>query len=358
MSSVPLSRQDNVTSYSLAVPEYLIHGTIKDETRYRHYSSFFVIALSKNRLQLTLNRKMELIPGEKVKIKIYGLLLSSEVAQYEQGATKLDLLIEFVGRLRWQISNTLLQHTYATPKKLVDLGLSCKKIKSYLDYSFATTEDEYREVLMLRRKTYSAVNKMEYDRPLEQLKYFFDNYSDILIVRHRSNIIGSATIIYGNGKDKPFEVQQQLMNEGGASLEYNDSMIEVAALCVLKDYRKTDVMHGIFENLCYEMMKHKKDYIIASSDVFLAKTYKMIGFRDTGKTFIQPKYKDLHMHVLIVNKNAALKAIHIDFFRWWPIWGPIVKYMKKESIVTIGGWGSAKLYAREFAYKLMKALFF
>jgi hypothetical protein len=49
MSSAPLSRQDNVTS-SLSVPEYLIHGTIEDETRYRHHFSFFVIAPSKNRL--------------------------------------------------------------------------------------------------------------------------------------------------------------------------------------------------------------------------------------------------------------------------------------------------------------------
>jgi hypothetical protein len=133
-------------------------------------------------------------------------------------------------------------------------------------------------------------------------------------------------------------------------------MIEVAALCVLKDYRKTDVVHGIFENLCYQMMKHKKDYIIASSDALLAKTYKTIGFKDTGKTFTQPKYNDLHMHVLIVNKDAALKARNVDFLYWWPIWGPIVKYMKSESIITINFRSRIKLYVRELAYKTLKVL--
>jgi hypothetical protein len=140
------------------------------------------------------------------------------------------------------------------------------------------------------------------------------------------------------------------------NIEFNSSMIEVAALCVLKDYRRTDIVHGIFENLCYQMMKNKKDYIIASSDETLAKTYKQIGFSDTGKSFTQPKYNDLYMHVLIVSKNAALKSKNVSFLHWWPIWGEIVKHMKEESIIHISFLDRGRLLMREISYKIIKAL--
>jgi len=344
----------------LTIPQNLIHGTIKDDSRYRHFSSFSAIAISKNKLNLNLARKMELSKGQIIKIKVFGVVLHVEIIHYDDNANQLAVYVKFTGRLRWEISRILLQYTQFTPQTLSELGLSCRKIKGYLDYSFVEAPEEYQQVLMLRRQTYSDANKMEIDRPLDKLKYFFDDYSDILIVRHGGNIIGSAAIIYGDGESKPFEVQQLMISNSiePNGLEFNDSMIEVAALCVLKEYRRTDIVHGIFENLCYEMMKHKKEYIIASSDETLAKTYKSIGFVDTGKTFTQPKYNDLYMHVLIVNKNAALKAANVKFLHWWPIWGEIVRHMKETSIIKINRTDRVKLYVREISYKVIKALSF
>jgi hypothetical protein len=106
------------------------------------------------------------------------------------------------------------------------------------------------------------------------------------------------------------------------------------------------------------MIKNKKDYIIASSDEALAKTYKQIGFSDTGKSFTQPKYNDLYMHVLIVSKNAALKSKNVRFLHWWPIWGEIVKHMKETSLIEITYRDRIKLYAREVSFKAIKALTF
>ena len=344
----------------LTIPQNLIHGTIKDDSRYRHFSSFSAIAISKNKLNLKLARKMELNKGLLIKIKILGVVLHVEIIHYDDKTNQLAVYVKFTGRLRWEISGILLQHTQFTPQVLSDLGLSCRKIKGYLGYSFVQTAEEYQQVLMLRRQTYSDANKMEVDRPLDQLKYFFDDYSDILIVRHGGNIIGSTAIIYGDGQSKPFEVQQLMINNSiePNGLVFNDAMIEVAALCVLKEYRRTDIVHGIFENLCYQMMKHKKEYIIASSDETLAKTYKSIGFVDTGKTFTQPKYNDLYMHVLIVSKNAALKAANVKFLHWWPIWGEVVRHMKETSIIKISRFDRLKLYVREISYKVIKALSF
>jgi hypothetical protein len=283
------------------------------------------------------------------------VVVTAEVIDYSVADNLVYLHLIFTGRLRWQISQLLLQHTELTPQEIIQLGLSCKKIKSYLEFSYVESPEQYREVLKLRRKTYSEVNKMEVDRPLEKLQYFFDEYSDILIVRHGNKIIGCAAIIYGNGKDKPFEVQS-LMADQASTIIYNENMIEVAALCILKDYRKTDILHGVFENICFAMMRNNKDYIIASSDEVLARTYKGIGFKATGHSFIQPKYNDLVMQVLIVNKDTALKASNVKFFHWWPIWGEIVKYMNNKSVVKIGYRDRLKLLIRELGYKFMRLI--
>jgi hypothetical protein len=346
----------------LNIPQNLIHGTIKDDSRYQNFSSFSAISISKNKLNLQLAKVMKLSNGQVIKIKIFGVILHVEIIHYDNEMNHLIVNVVFSGRLRWEISRVLLQNTQLTPKVLSELGLSCRKIKGYLDYGFVKNKEEYQQVLALRRQTYSDANKMEIDRPLDQLKYFFDDYSDILIVRHGANIIGSVAIIYGDGEDKPFEVQQLIKGDSGYfksnEFEFNDSMIEVAALCVLKEYRKTDIVHGIFESLCYEMMTHNKEFIIASSDETLAESYKSIGFLDTGETFTQPKYNNLYMHVLIVSKDSALKSANVKFLHWWPIWGGIVRHMKEASIIKINRFDRIKLFAREVSYKVIKALSF
>ena len=338
----------------LSVPEHIICGTMKDEKSYKHYDYFSVVGIKAKHLELQMNRALAVEAGETIKIKLLGLYVSAQVIYNDPNNQKVAVYLELEGRLRWDISHLLLLHTSYTPLELLNVGLSCRRIKGYMEYSFVDSEAEYQEVLKLRRQTYAEAGKMEADRDLNKLKYFFDDYSDILIVRHHGRIIGSATLIYGDGKHKKFEVQKFMEDCGDTSFDYNDDMMEVAALCVLKDYRKTDIVHGLFEHLCFEMMKKQKEQIIVSSDDKLAKVYNSMGFEYTGKHFTQPKYQDLHMHVMLVSKNAALKAQNIGFLHWWPVWGEIVKHMKAQSIVKIGFFDNIGLAARELSYKFVR----
>lgn len=338
----------------LSVPEHIICGTAKDESAYKHYDYFSVIGVKANHLELQMNRPVSLEAGEKITIKMFGMLITGEAIYNNPENHRIAIHIEFDGRLRWEMSHLLIMHTHYTPQQLLEVGLSCRRVKGYMQYDFVKDAADYQEVLRVRRATYADANKMEPDRPLEQLKYFFDDYSDILVVRHNGRIIGSATLIYGDGTDKKFEVQKFMEDVGDRSIEYNDSMMEVAAVCVLKDYRKTDIVHGVFEHLCFEMMKNQKDQIIVSSDDKLAKVYNSMGFEYTGKKFTQPKYQDLDMHVMLVSKNAALKAQNIGFLHWWPVWGEIVKHMKAQSIVKIGFFDNLGLAARELSYKFLR----
>ena len=340
----------------LPVPEHIICGTVKDESAYKHYDSFSVTGIKANHIEIQVSRRLSVDRGSSITFKLFGVIVRGEVVYHNTDTLRIAVRVQFCSSVKWEMSHQLLMHTSYTPQQLNESGIACTKVKSYLEFGFCSSQEEYEQVLRLRRQTYSEVDKMEVDRPLDQLRYFFDDYSDILVVRHHGKVVGSAAIIHGNGRDKKFEVQKFMEDSGDFSIHYNEKMLEVAALCVLKDYRKTDLVHGVFEHLCYEMMKHKKDHIIASSDEILAKTYKTIGFMDTGRTFTQPKYQDLYMHVLIVSKDAALKARNVGFLHWWPIWGEIVKHMQEKSIVKIGFADSISLLIREFSYKAYRLI--
>lgn len=81
----------------LEIPQNLIHGTIKDDTRYRHFSSFSAIGISKNTLNLSLNRAMDLNKGDVIRIKIQGVILDVEVLNFDKRKQHLVILIEFTG---------------------------------------------------------------------------------------------------------------------------------------------------------------------------------------------------------------------------------------------------------------------
>jgi len=338
----------------LSIPEHIICGTMKDEKAYKHYDYFSVTGIKAKHLELQMNRTLAIKAGDIIRIKLFGLLVSAQVIYNDHIDNKIAVYLDLAGRLRWEISHLLLLHTRYTPYELLKVGLSCSRIKAYMEFGFVENQQDYEEVLKLRRTTYAEAGKMEADRPLEQLKYFFDDYSDILVVRHNGRIIGSATLIYGDGQSQKFEVQKFMEEAGDHSFEYNDKMMEVAALCVLKDYRKTDIVHGVLEHLCFEMIKNKKEHIIVSSDDKLAKMYHSIGFEYTGKAFTQPKYQDLHMHVMIVSKDAPLKAQNVRFLHWWPLWGEIVKHMKEKSVVELGFFNNLSLSLRELSYKFVR----
>ncbi len=252
-----------------------------------------------------------------------------------------------------QLNTFLMQYTSASPEQIRNAGFKVITIKEFIHYRFAETQADYEAVLRTRRFAYSGVNKIDSEADLERVSYFFDDYSHILMVMHNDEIIGSATMIVGDGKDAPFEIQTFFDQDNPIKLPPADKTIEVAALCLHPDYRDTDILHGIFEQIYMLTMMLNKEYIIASSDKYLIKLYQSIGFKLTPYSFVQPKYNDLPMSVLVIKRSAAQSAIGVKKLIWWPLWGVVNKYLRKRRIIRFSGYQKAQALLLRWGFKAL-----
>ena len=100
-------------------------------------------------------------------------------------------------------------------------------------------------------------------------------------------------------------------------------------------------------------MMLNKNYIIASTDKFLLKLYKSIGFKQTPFTFIQPKYNDLHMHVLVIHRDAAIRAKGVKKLIWWPLWGIVNAHLINKRVIKYQAYERLKAKVLRQLFKAM-----
>lgn len=259
----------------------------------------------------------------------------THVSRLANGKLKCSIKLEkyLPKTLADQLNKYLMRYANVTPEQIRNAGLKVQSIKEFINYRYAETQADYEAILRTRRFTYSGVDKIDSKADLEKVSYFFDDYSQILMVMHNEEIIGSATIILGDGKEKPFEIQT-FFDEKEIELPPSDKTLEVAALCLHPDYRDTDILHGVFEQIDMLTLMLNKDYIIASSDKHLIKLYKSIGFQKTPYRFVQPKYNQLTMEVLVIHRDAAIMAKGVKKLIWWPLWGTVNHYLQNRRVLS------------------------
>ncbi|MEE2733477.1 MAG: hypothetical protein VYA55_21830 [Pseudomonadota bacterium] len=232
-----------------------------------------------------------------------------------------------------QLAQYCFHYLRKTPRDLRRSGLRSYFVKGFVQFKFVETQQEYEDVLALRRRNYAAVRKVDSDVPLKKLSYFFDRYSRILVVYHQGKAIGSATIIIGKRGLEPMEVEVLMSEADFQQLPPYEKTFEVAALCLDKGYRDTDILHGMFEHIYKYAMMHGRNYIVISTDKYLMDMYKTVGFQDTGFSFVQPKYRNLKMSVMIMDDLTTKWGKGMNPVTWWGVWGSVSLYLYKRRVI-------------------------
>ena len=351
--------EDQYQSIELA-SSHPLSGEISHPFYYNTASFFEVKEVSRDRLVVTgIHQDFTLFENTRIDFTLGMFQPSSAISGNASNISlQADGKIQCTIKLHKSLPKVLIDHlnkylmryTSASPEQIRSAGFKVLSIKEFINYRFVETQADYEAVLRTRRFAYSGVEKVSSDADLKSVSYFFDDYSHILMVMHNEEIIGSATIIKGNGKNQPFEIETFFNQDNPITLPPAEETIEVAALCLHPEYRDTDILHGIFEQIFILMMMLNKNYIIASSDNFLIKLYQSIGFELTPYSFIQPKYNNLEMSVLIVPKEAALESKNVKKLIWWPLWGAVNKYLQKRRVIHTSS-------GQKFKSKLLEGLF-
>ena len=262
-----------------------------------------------------------------------------------------------IGALTKAVEKQLAQYCFhylkKTPRELRRSGLRSYFVKGFVQFKFVETQQEYEDVLGLRRRNYAAVRKVDSDAPLKKLSYFFDRYSRILVVYHQGKAIGTATIIIGKRGEQPMEVEVLMSDSDFKQLPPYEKTFEVAAWWLDKGYRDTDILHGMFEHIYTYAMMNGRNYIVISSDKYLMDMYKTVGFQDTGFSFVQPKYRDLKMTVMLMDDFTTKWGKGMNPVTWWGVWGSVSMYLYKHRIIRYSLPEKIRVYGSRWLFGVM-----
>src|SRR5690606_25180437 len=81
-------------------------------------------------------------------------------------------------------------------KELREAGFRVKSSSRAFNFGYAKSEDEYQQVLELRRVAYVHASKVSSDTSAKSMSDEFDSRSRILVVTYRSRVIGSTRLMF------------------------------------------------------------------------------------------------------------------------------------------------------------------
>lgn len=217
------------------------------------------------------------------------------------------------------------------PFELRKVGFETNRIKDIINYRFVRSQQEYYEVLQLRHITYAAVKKLSRDADLTSSSHDYDAHSRILGAWHHNRLVGSAALFFPDGKTVPFEVQKCLSPADFRKLPNPSEMMEVAGLCLHHNYRKSDILVGIFQRIFKTMIETKKTYILACCDSYLWKIYESIGFKKTGLSYtVMKNNRPLTLHVILVHRHVGAYGWSLDPMRWQEIYAGMSDFLDSQ----------------------------
>ncbi len=219
------------------------------------------------------------------------------------------------------------------PIKLKKVGFVTEDVKSVINFRYSRTPEDYEAVRRLRLATYSAVGKIDRDADLGAVTYDYDQFSRILTAWHHDRLVASVTILFADGEQNKFEIQKLVPPEEFQKLGLPATMIEVAGLCIHHDYRKSDILHGMFERLFHVLITSGRAKFIAGSDKHLWKIYRDIGFQKTGIQYRIPKYGDLEHDVIQIHRRVPSYGLGLDPFRWEQVWHSMADHMTADGVL-------------------------
>lgn len=221
------------------------------------------------------------------------------------------------------------------PFSLRKLGFNTANIKNIMTYRFVKSQQEYVEVLKLRKLAYSAVKKLKKEAELSDVSHWYDPNSRIITAWHHNRLIGSANVFFANGEDIPFELQRHIKPEEFKKLPNARDMIEVVGLCMHHDYRKSDILMGIFERIFHVLITTNKSYIVAATDPYLWKVYEPLGFEKTGiKYTLRKNDRDLILDVIMVHRRVGTYGgLKLDPMRWNELYRDMSRYLDGQGVL-------------------------
>ena len=349
----------------LCSDSFLPNGIAPNPARFNDFIYFKVLDISKDGMQITTSMRNKLVIPGMVMDSILNLPLIGEanisfkilnVRIKEEGGK--DLLILGVQFLKptlhffEKISQYLLQFgRNVSPLELINSGLVPKSVNSAVEFSYVKDADTYKEVLALRRATYTKSN-LEIN-PEEDMKWadYYDSKSRIIVAKHFGKCVGTVRLTFHEPNEKTEYHEYVSFPE---SFPNSSDLLVSGRLCTSPDYRGKDLFDGLIRQMVQTGLQSKRRYILGCSEDTLLHLYERIGLKRTGITFTRNYPRPVNLEVLCMDVSATVVGRGIKFKWWRRVYSDLYRYIDDFKDFEISPLDRVRVKTFVFLDKLLK----
>ncbi len=334
--------------------DYLPTGIAPGAVRYADFVHFRIAEISKTGMQLlTSLRNKFLVPGTTLdatvafptleQVKIAFRVVQARVVQDD---SKEALLLGVTwetqgGRAAEVIGQYLLQFgPGASPEQLRAEGFRVRSTSLAFDFGSVRTEEEYGEVLALRRTAYIHAKKVSPDATPEQMGDEFDARSRIVTARYRGRLIGSTRVVFARTENDRLKHDDYV--ELPDWLPPRTEIIESSKTCTHPDFRGSDLFYSLLKHMALVTFQARRRWLLMSCTDGLRPLYKKLGCKDVGVTYVHPTMGIKH-HVMIGDVLSMLVG-GMNPIAWNLAIGPeLWRYAKRCGVIPRSAWLEVKV---------------
>ncbi len=336
-------------------PDYAPTGVAPSAVRYEDFVYFRVVDVSWRGMQLeTSLRNNFLVPGVELKstctfptqgqVRLALRVVHTRVV--ERGGKKiLALGVTYSSRTPASlhiIGQYLLQFGRGTSvQELCDEGFRIPSSSRALDFGSIRTDDEYREVLRLRRLAYVHAKKVSSDAKDVDMADAYDARSRIVVAKHRGRVVATARLMFAESSHDRFNHEDFIELPPG--LPPRQQMVEVFKTCTHPGYRGSDLFYTLLMHVGLVILQSGRRYALMSATDSLAPVYERFGFRRAGVTYQHPAMRLRH-HLMVLDVAGVVAGTGINPLFWnlvggWELWN----FGKLCGIVATDRWTTARV---------------
>ncbi len=273
------------------------------------------------------------------------------------GKTRFGMVIEKLTETTRNAVAAYLFHLHDwKPIELRSLGFDFKGYRPLIKFRSMRTHDQYLEVLKLRRSAYLSAGKIDKNCTDGDLASDLDRKSRIVLAYHHERLVGTVSLLFPDRENMILDTEKTFTGGYPIRLPLKQTMIEVARLCITPDYRATDILHGIFEQIYRILITSGREYILSSTDDRMWPLYRRIGFKKTGMSYDHPVLKGIRHHVMLLHKDSLLFGKGISPFVWLKFFMHMTDHLLSIGALRLSHGQKARVLMMKIIFAVAKRL--
>ena len=222
-----------------------------------------------------------------------------------------------------------------TLEELRVAGFHPASVSKAVDFYYLKKEEDYQAILNLRYEAHQHDKNIKdgIDVTPTDMGDIEDARSRIIIGSYRGQVVATGRVRF-NELDAPLEHEKYV--EWPETLPRRDQILEISRVCTHPDFRRGDLLAGVFQFASSTCMQMEKPYVLIGSWPDMRPFYEKLGWLDTGLSHTEPMWEK-PQHLMIGHVLDGILGRGINPIYWNLIWRVVADHTIANGLINPTG---------------------